>query len=183
MVIRTTHEAAVKNSIPKQNRVIVNGRIPLESDRDAICDWAERSDPTLTRSQYAKMRWGRGGFERNVAYTWFPHGWYCKDAGVRLEQGNMVVIENYRRREVRRVPLAEVALEIVKSMYPPDYEKWEIRGWGDLLIYCDYLEEHNHGKIARKLRRWAEEIRDPAPTDATARRKSYRRPSFIYGGK
>jgi hypothetical protein len=50
MVIRTTHEAAVKNSIPKQNRVIVNGRIPLESDRDAICDWAERSDPTLTRS-------------------------------------------------------------------------------------------------------------------------------------
>ncbi len=183
MVILTMHEAAVKNIVAKQNRVIVNGRIPLESDRDAICEWAARSDPKLTRSQYATMRWGRGGFERNVAYTWFPNGWSCRDAGVRLEQGNMVVIENYRRREVRRVPLPEVALEIVKAMYPPDYAKWQITGWADLLVYCDYLEENNHGKIARKLQRWAEEIRDPAPTDTTARSKSYRRPGFLYGGK
>ena len=183
MVILPTHEAAVKNSTSKQNRVIVSGRTPLESHRNAICEWAERSDPKLTRSQYAKVRWGRGGFERNVAYTWFPHGWYCKDAGVRLEQGNMVVIENYRRREVRRVPLAEVALDIVKGMDLPDSEMWQINGWADLLVYCDYLEENNHGKIARKLRRWAEEIRNPAPTDPTARRISYRRPRFFYEGK
>lgn len=168
----------MKNTATKQTRVIVRGQIPLERDRAALCMWADQVHEKLTRSQYATVRWGRGGFERNVAYTWFPHGWSCRDAGVRIEQGNMIVVENYLKREVRRVPLAEIALEVVRTMYLPGRDQWRIDGWADLLVYCDHLDETNEQKLARDLRRWAEEMKDPLPTDTTARKKSYRRPYF-----
>jgi hypothetical protein len=40
----------------------------------------------------------------------------------------------------------------------------------DLLVYCDYLEENKHGQTAHKLRRWAEEMSNPATPYTSAQR-------------
>jgi hypothetical protein len=126
MVILSTNEAAVKNISAKQTRVIVTGRIPRAADREAIREWAEASVPNLTRSKYAVLQWGRGGVKRKIRPWQYVK--YCQDAGVHLQQGHLVVIEDSRGREVQRVPLAEIAMQIVRRMKRPEARKWPLKG-------------------------------------------------------
>jgi hypothetical protein len=128
--------------------------------RQALCTWARDRFPKLVRSAHGSVKWGEGRqWEKHpLASRWWPHGSGFFNAGVRVERG-VVIVENYRGREVARVPLAEAlreaAVQVVAALKPPGWEQWEVTDAVGLLAYADWLDENAKPRWATRVRRWA----------------------------
>lgn len=130
-------------------------RWPAE-ERRALCSWARSKYPRLVRSKYASVVWGRGGRWEDYGATFWPRGSGWHNAGVRIVAGE-VVVENYRRREVARLPLAAVAVQVVALLSPPGWAEWTVTDGVGLLAYADWLDERGESGWAARIRWWGTE--------------------------